>query len=246
MSINKIMKIIGLNMFIVIVNIILFSPGLINIKIGSTSVFETSIGITAIIMSIVIFVVGNYKILNDEKIKIDEIENLIDCVNSLEQNKWKKTFGKEISILLKQIQRMEKKKEVITEVLLQKFDSMEMTYVKFKTVISDIDNLFYINLKSVVNKLNIFDEEDYENLGKEISRKNFSKEFIRTKISIYDEYISFVKNSIEDNEEILLKLDKLLFELSQLNSLGTGEPENMSAMKEIDELISKAKFYKAL
>ncbi len=54
----------------------------------------------------------------------------------------------------------------------------------------------------------------------------------------------FVKDSIEDNEEILLKLDKFLFELSKFNSLEDGELENMSAIKDVDELINKIKFYK--
>ena len=53
-----------------------------------------------------------------------------------------------------------------------------------------------------------------------------------------------MKDSIEDNEEILLKLDKFLFELSKFNSLEDGELENMSAIKDVDELINKIKFYK--
>lgn len=61
---------------------------------------------------------------------------------------------------------------------------------------------------------------------------------------MFDEYIFFVKDSIEDNEEILLKLDKFLFELSKFNSLEDGELENMSAIKDVDELINKIKFYK--
>ncbi|MGL5087785.1 MAG: hypothetical protein ACRC68_19070 [Clostridium sp.] len=244
--IEKIIKIVGLNILIAIINVILFSPGLVGIKIGGTSVFKTALGATVIIMSIMIFIFGNYKLLikKEMKIKTDEIETLIDCINSLQQNQWKKTFAKDIVMILKQIQRMEKKKEVIKDVLLQKFNSTEMTYLKFEGVILDIDKLLFINIKSVVNKLNIFDEEDYENLRKDISKNELSKEFINTKMSIYNEYIAFIKDSIEDNEQILLKLDKLLLELSQFNSLGNGEIENMSAMKEIDELISKTKFYK--
>ena len=61
---------------------------------------------------------------------------------------------------------------------------------------------------------------------------------------MYEEYITFVKDSVEDNEEILLKLDKVLLELSKFNSLDDGELENMNAMKEVDELISKINLYK--
>ena len=61
---------------------------------------------------------------------------------------------------------------------------------------------------------------------------------------MYEEYITFVKDSVEDNEEILLKLDKVLLELSKFNSLDDGELENMNAIKDVDELISKINLYK--
>ena len=74
--------------------------------------------------------------------------------------------------------------------------------------------------------------------------KAFSNELIKEKLEIYNEYISYVKEAITDNEEILLKLDKVLLELSNFNSLESGELENMAAVKEIDDLISKIKLYK--
>ena len=61
---------------------------------------------------------------------------------------------------------------------------------------------------------------------------------------MYEQYVSFVRESTEDNEQILLKLDKVLLELSKFNSLEDGELENMNAMKDIDDLITKIKLYK--
>ncbi|MBC7960888.1 MAG: hypothetical protein H7X94_13595, partial [Vallitaleaceae bacterium] len=107
-----------------------------------------------------------------------------------------------------------------------------------------LENVFYTNIKSILNRLYAFDEEDYNRMRNINEQKNFSTEFIQTKMGIYNEYIVFVKEAIEDNEQILLKLDKLLLEISKFNSLEDGEIENMSAMKEIDELIGKTKFYK--
>lgn len=57
---------------------------------------------------------------------------------------------------------MEKKKETMQDLLLQKFNSSEMSYSKFQKVILDIESIFYINIKSVLNKLNIFDQEEYK------------------------------------------------------------------------------------
>jgi hypothetical protein len=78
---------------------------------------------------------------------------------------------------------------------------------------------------------------------KKDGEKKFSKEFIQTKMNIYDEYVSFIKKAIENDEQIILKLDKILLELSRFNSIEDGKIENMNAMKEIDDLIDKIKLY---
>jgi hypothetical protein len=64
------------------------------------------------------------------------------------------------------------------------------------------------------------------------------------KFEVYSEYITFVKAATEDNEQILLKLDKLLLEISDLNCIEGGQLEQMAGMIEIDNLIKQAKNYK--
>ena len=73
---------------------------------------------------------------------------------------------------------------------------------------------------------------------------DFSEQFMEEKIRVYNEYINFVKAAAEDNEQILLKLDKLLLEISGLNSIESGQLEQMAGMIEIDNLIKQAKYYK--
>jgi hypothetical protein len=72
----------------------------------------------------------------------------------------------------------------------------------------------------------------------------FSEEIMEEKFNVYNEYIRFVKEATEDNEQILLKLDKLLLEISGLNCIESGELEQMAGMIEIDNLIKQAKYYK--
>jgi len=243
---EKILKIVGLNVGIALLNIILFSPGLLGIQMGGASVFATALGATVILMSGVVFVSGNYKLLiqKEKIIQTSGIKTATDCIDALEQNYGKRTFSKDITHLIEQIERFQKKKETIRDILLQKFSSEEMSYSKFQGVIMDTETLFFMNIKSILNKLNAFDEEDYNRIKSEHEQLKFSKAFIQTKMSLYNEYISFVKDSIETNEQILLKLDRLLLEISRLNSLEDGEIDSMSAMIEIEELINKTKFYK--
>lgn len=246
MKVKRISSLLGLNIAIVMINIIIFSPGLFNIKIDFINIFQTSIGITIIIMSFIIFIIGNYKILikEDNEIDISKLDDSEDYIEALKENSSKRVFSKDIDILLEQIERMDKKQEKIDDILLQKFTVNEMSYIKFKKTITEVRDVFYINIKSVINKINIFDEQEYEKIKKDIKNGKLNGKIEEQKKDMFDEYIFFVKDSIEDNEEILLKLDKFLFELSKFNSLEDGELENMSAIKDVDELINKIKFYK--
>ena len=235
MKVKRISSLLGLNIAIVMLNIIIFSPGLFNIKIDFINIFQTSIGITIIIMSFIIFIIGNYKILikEDNEIDISKLDDSEDYIEALKENSSKRVFSKDIDILLEQIERMDKKQEKIDDILLQKFTVNEMSYIKFKKTITEVRDVFYINIKSVINKIK-----------KDIKNGKLNGKIEEQKKDMFDEYIFFVKDSIEDNEEILLKLDKFLFELSKFNSLEDGELENMSAIKDVDELINKIKFYK--
>lgn len=243
---SKFISLIKINSAIVILNIVLFSPSLLNIEIGGRSIFKTALGVTIITMSIIIFIIGNYSILmkEDNDINIYKVVTSDDCIEALNENKYKKIFSSDIDILLEQIDRIENKVDTIEDILIQKFSISEMSYKKFNYVILDIKNLFYVNIKSIINKINIFDQNEYKKINKRINNETNQNKILIEKINMYKEYITFVKNAIEDNEEILLRLDKVLLELSKFNSLDEGELENMSAMDNIDDLISKIKLYK--
>ena len=243
---SKFISLIKINSAIVILNIVLFSPGLLNIEIGGTSIFKTALGVTIITMSIIIFIIGNYSILmkEDNDINIYKVVTSDDCIEALNENKYKKIFSSDIDILLEQIDRIENKVDTIEDILIQKFSISEMSYKKFNYVILDIKNLFYVNIKSIINKINIFDQKEYKKINKRINNETNQNKILIEKINMYKEYKTFVKNAMEDNEEILLRLDKVLLELSKFNSLDEGELENMSAMDNIDDLISKIKLYK--
>jgi hypothetical protein len=243
---DKLIKLAALNIGIALVNIIVFSDGLLHIALAGAGAFQTALAVTVIFMSIFVFTAGNYRLLftKDRIISTKEIRNNEDCIAALEQNSGIKTFTNDIQVILEQIRRFDKKRTTINDILLQRFDSTEMSYQKFIGTIHEVENVFFINIKSILNKINAFDEDDYNSIRKNAAKMNFSSDFIQTKMSIYNEYITFVKDAAEDNEQILLKLDKVLLEISKLGSLEDGEIENMSAMKEIDELINNTKWYR--
>jgi hypothetical protein len=243
---KKVLKIAGLNIGIALVDTIIFSPGLLGITMGGTSIFATAFGATVALMSVAVFATGNYTLITEREkiIQVSEIKTVEEYINALKQNYRKRTFEKDIDTILGQIESFQSKKEAIKDILLQKFNSAEMSYTKFSKTISGVEEVLYINIKSILNKLSAFDEVDYKRIQKNDAEKKFSKEFIQSKMNIYNEYISFVKAATEENEQIIFKLDKLLLEISKFNSIEDSEIGNLSGMQEIDELISQTKLYK--
>lgn len=243
---NNVKKILGLNLGIALTNIIVFSPGLLGVQLGGASALCTAFGSAVLFVSVTVFFYGNYKLLvgKETVVQTNGLKTNEDYFEALRVHKGKKTFEQIVILLLEQIERFQKKKEKILSILGQIFDPNEMSYKKFAGVILEVEKIFYLNLKSIINKLNAFDEDDYNMIRKRNASKAFSQQFVEEKLKVYNEYITFMKDSAEDNEEIILKLDRLLLEISGLNSMENGEIEQMPGMIEIDNLIKQTKLYK--
>ena len=241
---KRILKIVALNLGIALFNLILF--GIARIELDISDPLGFALGVAAIFLSISIFIYGNYTLLTQKAppiMKISDIKSLDDCIIVLNRSYGKKTFDNSITTLKEQVERFNKKKTKIFGMLSEKFNVIDKVYEKFNTTIFDVEYVFLSNIKSILSKISAFDEEDYERIRHDIDQKKFSDEVITSKMVIYNEYITFVKNAIEDNEEIIIKLDALLLELSKVNSLEAGEIDNLKEIKEMDELIKKSKYY---
>ena len=252
MSGKKIKQLVVLNSAVVVINIILFSKIFVGLSLVHGSAFMVALGWTEVFVSACAFVYGNLRIMRRAETRslTKGINNLNDCVRVLEESRWIKTFAGKINENKEQIGRFGKKQMAIKDILLQKFNSDELTYRHFVGVLQEVESTVYLNVRSILNKIAAFDEDDYNQL----IRKNKDPQRMITdqagddltseKMQIYNEYISFVNRATQDNEQILLKLDKMLLEISSYNSLEDGAVENMPVMKELDELIKNAKLYR--
>jgi hypothetical protein len=245
MNRKKRIKILILNLGIAAANIITFSPVLLGLELAGSGALETALGSTIIFLSGAGLIYGNYKLLVLEKVippnKNSTVEDYIEALN---MHRGLKTFEVTVDLLLDQIERLQKKNKTIRNIILQIFSASEISYRKFDAVIAEVEKIFFMNIRSILNKMNAFDEDDYNFIRKKYEAGAFSQQFMEEKFKVYDEYIVFVKAATEDNEQILLKLDKLLLEISGLNSIESGQLEQMAGMVEIDNLIKQAKYYK--
>jgi hypothetical protein len=241
---TKFIKLLGLILGVAGLNILVLSPGLLGVEIGENAL-STAFGVTLLSASTLVLFYGSYVLLFKPPvvIPIKQIQTHEDYVEALIRYRRVKALEDDITLALEQLDRMRKKQETLLNVLIQRFEPNELSYKKFASVTQEVEKLFYLNVRSVLNRLNVFDESEFESVRSQKSSR-FSLELLQEKTEMYNEHLSFVKNSLGTNEEILLKLDKLLLEISRLDSFELGDIENMPCMQEIDSLIKQTKYYK--
>jgi len=178
----------------------------------------------------------------ETRLLLQGIHSLNDCIPVFQEAIHKgDVFDKDILICIEQIKRFNRKHYTINDMLLQKFTADEISFQKFSAVLHDVEGVIYTNMRSILNKISAFDIEEYE----AIQKRGFqSNEIPEEKMAIYGEYIGFVKNATRATEDILLKLDKMLLEISRYNSLEDGDVQRLPAIIEMDELIKNANLYK--
>ena len=237
-------RLILLNAAIILVNIVLFSKPLLGLPLLTGTVLSMSLAWTAILASVFVFFKGNSMILEQKETRtfLQGIRSLNDCIHVFQEaiNNGD-VFDENILKNIAQIKRFKRKYNTIDDILRQKFSVDEMSFKKFNGVLQDVENVIYVNMRSILNKISAFDVDEYEAMQK----KGFhADEFSEEKIAIYNEYIDFVNNATKTNEDILLKLDKMLLEISRYNSLEDGDVQKLPAIIEMDELIKHANLYK--
>lgn len=244
MSSKKKLQLFLLNGAIIITNIIAFSDAFLGFSLFKGNFLNIIISWLTIIISIITFLKGNLHILKKEEIHLltKDVKTLNDCVSVFEEAIYNgDVFDENITKNIDQIKRFTRKYNTIKDILLQKFSADEMTYQKFNDVLKEVENVLYMNMRSILNKISAFDVEEYERILKNnINRQTIPQE----KIDIYNKYIQFVNDSTNINEEIILKLDKMILEISNYNTIDGGDIRKMPAIIEMDELIKNANLYK--
>ena len=243
---NRVIKLAVLNIVIMILNIIVFSKAFLGLDVFGQSAFVTAFCFMWIFLTAAVFLYGNYKILYSvpkpppQNIAGSRFETLESCGGLLNEyiSRPGVIFDADLRTMKTQLERMGKKEMTIREILLQKFQSTELSYVKFQGQIESVKKILCLNTRNVLNRLYAFDEYEYErSVGAQTAdRHTYAKQ------ELLNEYKNFVSQTIDYNEDILIKMDRLILEISKLND--SEGLNNMDALKELDSLIKNTQLYK--
>ena len=171
-----------------------------------------------------------------------EIRRKNKYLEVLNQSAENPVFRGEIEVTKEHIEQIQTRLQKLNDILSSHFKPHEMTYKRFKHIIEDAATRFYANVKTMVKRINIFDEKDYFRVSDR--NVNMSVSARQERLKIYTEHINYVKKIVEANENIISKLDMLLLELTKLDDFSEEALNNNAAINELNDLIDQTKFYK--
>lgn len=146
-----------------------------------------------------------------------------------------KAFKKEMRQLNSQTERMQNKLESLDRSLKNYFGDSVISYQKFAGTIQTVEKVFADNSEKILQRIDIFDEEGYNDLFRR-------HEEYTDAIQPYQAHFAYIQKRLQENEEILTRMDRLLLEVNHLNESSTPI-DQLPAMQEISDLIEQTKLY---
>lgn len=218
MKIPDICKLVGLNLGIVLVDAFCY----INLIAEENEWMAVGWGIIAV--SVLGFCMGNYKIISNMQNQpeqqygyvLGEIDTAEECIDALSKNK-KAVFRNATQNAIEQVHTLQRKKKAMSEVLFQQCNVRENEESGYEDVIQEAEQLLYGNIRHMLSRMSIFDEQGYAQLMQRGSQAGTRGSSYLEQRKLFEEHIRYVNQQVEKNDGILLEFDRLLTEISKLS-----------------------------
>lgn len=206
----------------------LFTAGLVVVDIGviswlfdKGSLFGTALGITAGIMSVILFFLVNYRILTAKShgtaVQINQLKEEQDYRKALQNYRGKPVFADIVNNTMTHLESLERKGEKLDEILYQNYGEGAENFESYRRVWEDAQTLVFENVKRILNGMAVFDEQDYRRLNVQRQMTDLQKE----KYAMYLSQMKYLRKLVENDEQVLYEFDRLLLEVSKLSDKDT-------------------------
>lgn len=241
---KRYIKLIVADILIVVIAVILYSPGLLRLRISDYSIFRAGMSVIAAIALICIFFFINITALKGPKQIPATLETVSDIEKAkaiLKQHVGGKFFGSTAKTVISQLERIDKCQKRLVDIIRRKFTPGTMSWKKFYVVVHEAESSAIKNVVTMANRMPLFDEAEYARL-QHYKEDDIPDDIQEEQIKLYRESFDRVKSVITLNEKILLKLDALALELST-SEISENEEVNSNLLGEIERLIEETKYY---
>lgn len=241
---KKYIKLIAANLCIVLTAVVLYSPGLICLRISDYSIFRAGMSIIAALVLIAVFFLVNLRLLRDPDripVMLEDVPDLDKAKEILKKHWDSKYFGGMAKTASEQLDRILSCRRRLAGILEQKFTKGTMSWDKFNSVVEAAEASAIKNVVAMSNRMRLFDEKEYARL-QHYREDDIPDDIQEEQLKLYQKNFDNVRSTIALNEKILLKLDALAMEVSSFAS-GKDAELNNDLLTEISRLIDETKYY---
>ncbi len=241
---NKYTKLIVSNAAFAGGMVCLFSPGLIGLTPFSANAALAAAAIAVGIISVPSFVLMNKALLTEKKaelLKLNEEDAGDKAVSLMESYVSNRVLGGIARSASGQAERMEQQVSTFETLVCRRFGQGTISYGKFMAVIGNASKALESGIVRIANKMVIFDEKEYRKLcSREYKLDDIPDHIQEEKRKLYDENLDDMRLILEKNEKVLLEVDQLTLEMSELDYT---EQDIEAAAEQIRELLGQLEYY---
>ena len=224
--------------------VVLYSPGLVNLRLSDYSIFRAGMSIIAAVILITLFFVINIRLLKEPEqkpIMLEDVPDLERAKDILQDYCKGRYFGSLAKPASEQLDRILKCRQRLSVILEQKFTRGTMSWDKFNSTVSAAESSAIKNVVAMANRMCVFDEKEYARL-QNYREDDIPDDIQEEQLRLYQKNLEAIRWTIALNEKILLKLDALAMELSSSASRSDAD-WNHELVSEIERLTEETRYY---
>jgi len=244
---NKNVKLILTDIGLAAAAVIMYSPGLLALRPSDPSILRAGCSILGALVLGYGFirtnVVNSIGTRNPLSLEIDSVEDCIKVLKEVDTG----IFKTSVDEACRQLVRAGNIQESFHLVVDQKFPPGSMSNDRFVTSANMAVSAIIKNCRAMVARIQMFDERDYAHIRRLIQSGEYRRDDIpdsiqEEKYSIYEKNHNAIKDMVNNNEKILIRLDGLVMEISTLDTRDISV-ENNDIIREIEDLIEQTRYY---
>lgn len=224
--------------------VVLYSPGLVNLRLSDYSIFRAGMSIIAAVILITLFFVINIRLLKEPEqkpIMLEDVPDLERAKDILQDYCKGRYFGSLAKTASEQLDRILKCRQRLSVILEQKFTRGTMSWDKFNSTVSAAESSAIKNVVAMANRMCVFDEKEYARL-QNYREDDIPDDIQEEQLRLYQKNLEAIRWTIALNEKILLKLDALAMEISSSASRNDTD-WNHELVSEIERLTEETRYY---
>ena len=239
---NKTFKLIFLNLSIIIIAILSYSPGFFYLRPSDVSVFRAGMSIIIFLALILAFCYGNYSLLKPkEKVTYskENIKDMSEAKSILSSYTNGEYFGEIATTVISQISRLESSTQRAKIEIGRKFERGSLSWQKYYSAIEEANSIALDNVISLANRIQFFDESEYSRL-KKYKYDAIPDDIQMQQLELYNTNMKLIESAVSVNENLILGLDRLSIEFAKPGEI---EEQNNNLLTEIKKLTDEVKYY---